>query len=167
MTGTARYASINTHLGVEQSRRDDVESIIYLFLYFLKGALPWQGIPAKDKDDKYNKIMEAKILVTPDCLCEGLPCKVKTLLKYVLGLKFEEEPNYGYMKGILKAIADENNFTLHDPFDWHKYENTKLLELVIKDHQKFEEFNKDKSKPKEEVKNGSKVVKKKDSCAII
>jgi serine/threonine protein kinase len=58
LTGTARYASLNTHIGQEQSRRDDIESIAFVMVYLIKGELPWQGVPGKDKDEKYKKIKE-------------------------------------------------------------------------------------------------------------
>jgi serine/threonine protein kinase len=73
LTGTARYASVHTHLGIEQSRRDDLESVCYVVLYFLRGKLPWQGMVAKEKDDKYRKILDVKKKATPQELCKGLP----------------------------------------------------------------------------------------------
>mmetsp|Transcript_7162 Transcript_7162/g.6353 ORF Transcript_7162/g.6353 Transcript_7162/m.6353 type:complete len:149 (+) Transcript_7162:325-771(+) len=73
LTGTARYASVNTHLGVEQSRRDDIEGIGYVLMYFLKGKLPWMGIQAKTKDEKYEKIKDKKVSVTVEQLCRGYP----------------------------------------------------------------------------------------------
>jgi len=82
LTGTARYASINALGGygniiicnkTEQSRRDDLEAIGYVLLYFLRGSLPWQGLKVNKNEDKYRKIYEKKKNSTSDELCRGFP----------------------------------------------------------------------------------------------
>merc|ERR1719433_1125580 len=73
LTGTARYASLNAHRGVEQSRRDDLEAIGHMLLYFLRGLLPWSGLDARTKEEKYRKIRQKKEETDIDDLCSGYP----------------------------------------------------------------------------------------------
>ena len=92
--GTLRYASLNSHKGIRQSRRDDLESMIYILIYFLKGKLPWQDIKAKQKEERHKMISEIKSKVTVESLCENLPQEFAELLTYVKNLDFEEKPLY-------------------------------------------------------------------------
>jgi len=82
LTGTARYASLNSHAGYEQSRRDDLESLGYMLVYFLKGKLPWQGLDAKDKDEKYEKIRKLKEETSLRKICEDIPNQFEKYLNY-------------------------------------------------------------------------------------
>ena len=118
LTGTARYASVNTHLGIEQSRRDDLESLGYVFLYFLKGSLPWQGLKARNIKDKYEKIKEKKILTKIDDLCNGLPEEFNKYMTYCRKLKFTEKPDYAYLRNMFKNLARSMEIEYDYQFDW-------------------------------------------------
>ena len=102
MTGTARYASINAHNGGEQSRRDDMESLGYVIMYFNRTQLPWQGLKAATKRQKYEKIAEKKMSVATDVLCKGWPAEFSMYLNYCKGLKFEETPDYMYLRQMFR-----------------------------------------------------------------
>ena len=104
MTGTARYCSVFTHEGIEQSRRDDLESIGYVLIYFLKGSLPWQGIKIKEGDKHYEKIGTVKKNTSIDELCKGFPDEFKTYFNYVKNLKFEEAPNYNLLNDLFQRM---------------------------------------------------------------
>ena len=75
LTGTTRYVSVNTHLGIEQSRRDDIESLAYVLVFFARGALPWQGVKAGSLTEKMETIMEMKMAMPVEELCDGLSSK--------------------------------------------------------------------------------------------
>lgn len=118
LTGTARYASVNTHLGLEQGRRDDLEGLCYVLLYFLRGVLPWQGLQAANQKDKYHKICLKKQNMQVRELCKGLPSEFGTLLTYCRNLKFDETPNYNYCRRLLRDVFESNNYTMDYVYDW-------------------------------------------------
>lgn len=117
LIGTARYASINTHLGYQQSRRDDLESFLYCILYFMKGSLPWQHLRVKSKQEKYQKILEIKISIC-DNEIGSYPKSFVRALQYVRNLQFEEKPDYSFIKHSLFSIDKENNNIDENALDW-------------------------------------------------
>jgi len=118
LTGTARYASVNTHLGIEQSRRDDLEAVGYVVMYFNRGSLPWQGLKATGKKEKYEKIMEKKMSTPVEVLCKHFPCEFVTYLNYCRSLRFEDRPDYAYLRRLLKDVFFGENFQFDFVFDW-------------------------------------------------
>ena len=118
LTGTARYASVNAHLGIEQSRRDDLESLGYVFMYFLRGSLPWQGLKAQSKQQKYDLISEKKMSTTVEALCKGYSSEFATYLKYVRSLRFEDKPDYAYLRKLFRDLFTREGYQMDYVFDW-------------------------------------------------
>ena len=115
LTGTARYASINALNGLTQSRRDDLEAVGYVLLYFLRGKLPWQGIHVRNKEDRYHKIMEIKMKTTPEELCKGFPRQFENYIRYCRNLEYTENPEYNYLKKLFTEVL--KGYT-ENIFDW-------------------------------------------------
>lgn len=118
LTGTARYASRNAHNGIEQTRRDDMESFGYVLLYFIKGKLPWQGLRTKEKADKYEKIKEMKNNITAEELFEGLPVEFSNYMNYCFNLRFDEEPNYKSLIQTFKELYNSKDYEMDYLYDW-------------------------------------------------
>ncbi|OWM76587.1 hypothetical protein CDL15_Pgr005551 [Punica granatum] len=128
LTGTARYASMNTHLGIEQSRRDDLESLGYVLMYFLRGSLPWQGLKAGTKKQKYEKISEKKVATSIEALCRGYPSEFASYFHYCRSLRFDDRPDYAYLKRLFRDLFIREGFQFDYVFDWTilKYQQSQI-----------------------------------------
>jgi len=120
LTGTPRYASVNNHLGIEQSRRDDLESLGYVLMYFLRGSLPWQGLRANTKKQKYQKILEKKMSTPFKLLTKGFPREFCGYLEYCRTLRFDDKPNYSYLKKLFRDVMAREALKDDNEFDWVK-----------------------------------------------
>lgn len=104
-TGTARYASIGAQQQFTTSRKDDLESLGYILVYFLKGRLPWQHVPKANggpngitPKQRKERILEIKLSTKTAELCQGLPVEIESFIVYCRGLRFEEQPNYSQLR---------------------------------------------------------------------
>ena len=120
-TGTLRYSSANAQRGNQQSRRDDLESLGYTILFFMKGKLPWMNLEhIINEKELYLKTYSMKKFITVERLCRGLPPEIAEYFKYVKLLKFQEEPNYDYLRNLFKDLLKKNGFEDYESltFSW-------------------------------------------------
>ena len=140
LVGTARYASINALNGLTQSRRDDLEAIGYVLMYFLRGKLPWQGIPVKNKEERYRKIMEKKVATSAEELCQGFPEEFVNYINYTRNLEYEQNPDYTFLKNLFVNILKKDDQIIDCYYDWDK--------ITIKYFRDFENYKKKDKKEK-------------------
>ena len=157
LVGTVRYASINAHLGIEQSRRDDIEGIGYILVYLYLGRLPWQGKQDKAKP-QVSKIMEKKLITPPEILCKKMPIEFSYYFHYCRNLKFEDRPDYNMLKKLfMDVLVSRINLKEEFLFDWFDEDNSymerKRLELNSSESGRIADLKEDKKK-----KNGNNLI---------
>ena len=118
LIGTASYVSVNTHLGEQQRRRDDLESIAYMLIRFMRGSLPWQAVKVKSVEERNERITQEKIQTTPEKLCEGLPKEFRTTLERIRKLRFDETPNYFAFRNAFNTLFIKKGYVYDGVFDW-------------------------------------------------
>lgn len=145
LTGTARYASVNALRGGEHSRKDDMEAIGYVLVYFLKGELPWMGLRMNKKDDKYKVIYEKKRDTSPEELCKGCPIEFEEYVRYTRKLEFEEKPDYRYLEGLFRKVMEREGMECDWFFDWME-RKPEIKEEEVKEDEGLEEGERDMRK---------------------
>ena len=110
LNGTARYASIHALEGYETSRRDDLEELCYVLIYFLNGHLPWERVKNKNKQERYKIILNMKKKINEENLVgDKNNIEFIEFVKYCRKLKFEEKPDYDYLRGLMINCISKNN----------------------------------------------------------
>lgn len=120
LVGTARYASVNSHLGYTLSRRDDLISLCYILIYFAKGKLPWQKIRGDTKEEKYDNIRKLKQGLGSSTICSGLPREFQQILDYCHSLRFEQRPDYNHVKTLIRQVFRRSKYVYDLVFEWNR-----------------------------------------------
>ena len=118
LTGTARYASVNSLAGIEQSRRDDMEALGYIWVYLLRGKLPWMGLKASGSKQKCKAIKDVKEHVKIEELCSGLPKEFENYFFQVRQLRFSDRPNYEHYRELFRQAFIREGFVYDYKYDW-------------------------------------------------
>ena len=163
---------------VEQSRRDDLESVGYVLMYFLRGELPWQGLRVKSKEDRYRKILEKKKETSSEDLCKNFPHEFYKFVEYTKNLGYEDNPDYEMLKNLFTDVLKKRNDKFDYIYDWttksdlskRKYKKKHNEEESNKDSDK--DSTKDKCNIKDEVESNkddqidrinSKIIKRRET----
>ncbi|OHT01632.1 hypothetical protein TRFO_31507 [Tritrichomonas foetus] len=135
--GTAKFQSINAHLGYSLSRRDDMEAIGYILVYLMKGSLPWMDIKTRDKKLFYEYIKTVKINTPIDQLCNGLPNEFAEYLKSVRNLEFEEEPKYSIYRKMFRDLFIRNVYVYDYQYDWTGKDYATPIEVKLSEQKNW------------------------------
>ena len=172
MNGTARYASTNSLRGVEISRRDDLECLAYMIIYFIMKKLPWQGVKANSLQNRYKKIYYMKKKLIYDENFKKLPKEIQEFYNDIKKLKFEEKPNYAKLKEYFYILLKKNGLEADNNFSWINRANLinkkeiinlnerksnsqkRLMDKLLNNSNKSK-----KEKKEEEIKHNIKIVK--------
>ncbi|CAD8203817.1 unnamed protein product [Paramecium octaurelia] len=128
--GTTRYASIAAHKGHELSRKDDIESLIYVLLYFMKGQLPWQNMQNVSDEERTVKVGEMKMNMDPRELCQDVPPEFANILEHLRQLQYSSEPNYYFVRNQLEKAAENQGIKLDNIYDWDQKQQMKISQNI-------------------------------------
>ena len=101
-----------------QHRCDDLESLGYMLLYFLRGSLPWQGLKAIDQDQREELILEKKKTIDVEELCEGLSREFAAYFEYIRSVGFDDKPKYSHLRKVFRDLFVREGFAYDNVFDW-------------------------------------------------
>lgn len=121
LVGSAAFASINNHRGLEQSRRDDLESLAYVLIYFLRGSLPWYDgdrAASNTKKRRVKSTRNTKMKLPIDLICDSLPEEFVIFLDYARTLRYDETPDYKYLRSLFSGLLGREGHKHDHSFDW-------------------------------------------------
>ena len=152
LTGTARYASINAMRGYEQSRRDDLEAVGYVMMYFLRGSLPWQGLAGNNKEERYRRILNKKLDTSAYELCKGYPSELETYIDYTRKMEYVEQPDYNRIRKLLLKILEKEGQNFDYIYDWTTDEEKELRKKEFLEEKNAEKTRKNNSSERQSSK---------------
>jgi len=131
LIGTARYASIYAHLGFEQGRKDDLQSLGYMLMFFSRGDLPWEGVMGNTRKERHSKIVIKKMNTPNELLCKNFPKEFTVYMNYCGSLRFEEKPDYSFLRRLFRNVFCRQGYAADNRFDWTflRHERNKEEEL--------------------------------------